>query len=924
MSRQVHARCSTVFAWRAVPVVLLPAVLQAVAIAAPVRWDFSQGRQGWSGNPGVLSMEVTAEGLVVRTSDDDPWIEGPPVDLPGAKVTKVTVRMKSEHNESAELFYGRGFSAERSVRFVVLGGDWRRYELIIPYVLGPGTRFRLDPCVRAATVTIASITVESVGEVESPRFAAPRPPDAGGRQVMAASGTLTCEQDPKRWGGWVVSVDDVQMAVGYDHDLIGVLLDGKAHYIDLGQGAIEATGRDGNTDSITSTVADPGGALWRVVRHVQPGDAGTIHMEVSITVDKDREAVHLPWMTLFPGLGSFGQRKTQAVFPGLEYLDDEPSSSTADIEGPEHIRRIPDPVKITLPMMALLHGGRYVGVVWEPSELVAATFDSPDTLYGTGAHVMALSGPGIGPRRFANALNAHSPIRFEAGKPLAVRFAIIGGPGQSVVEAVRHYVRLRGLPPLPHFDGGFERAVELLAHGWLDSKINEGGLFRHAVWGESFRPQAAADAAMYIDYLAHHAGDPDLRRRLTGLRDLGLSKIAAGDPYTSSVSHARLLSAPFIFGRMPEFAARARRSAEGELRRFDDQGLIRYRPGDVDYGRTHFADHANGLSGRALVAVLEGAALSADAGLIEQALALLDKQTTAYANAVPRGAQTWECPLHTPDILASAHMVKAYTLGYIISGRQPYLEQARYWAWTGVPFVYLVNPTDTLPIEVAALPSGVAAFRAAKGRAPASDRTTGPYATIAVLCATNWRAPVWFGQPVQWCGLVYASSLQLLAQYDTEGPWKQIADGITLSGLRQTWTESDAARQGLLPDYFLLRPQISEGPAINPGTVQAHLPEAFNKGRLYDLKKVPGRDWFIHAPCAIDHVETTADMVAFITTGWGDKPYHVLVAGVRDKPKTVFATHPLRSNRQPADYQHNPDTAALILTVKGPTSVVIH
>jgi len=877
--------------------VLLPAVLQAVAIAAPVRWDFSQGRQGWSGNPGVLSMEVMAEGLVVRTSDDDPWIEGPAVDLPGAKVTKVTVQMKSEHNENAELFYGRNFSAERSVRFVVLGGDWRRYELVIPYVLGPGTRFRLDPCVRAAIVTIGSITVESVGEVESPRFVAPRPPHAGGRQEMAASGMLTCEQDPKRWGGWAVSVDGTPMAVGYDHDLIGVLLDSKAHYIDVGQGTIEATRRDGNVDSITSTVADPGGALWRVVRHVRPGDAGTIHVEVSITVDKDREAVHLPWMTLFPGLGSFGQRKTQALFPGLEYLDDEPSSSTADIEGPEHIRRIPDPVKITLPMMALLHAGRYVGVVWEPSDLVAATFDSPDTLYGSGAHVMALSGPGIGRRRFANALNAHSPIRFEAGKPLAVRFAIIGGPGQSVVDAVKHYVRLRGLPPLPHFEGGFERAVELLAHGWLDSKINEGGLFRHAVWGESFRPQAAADAVMYIDYLANHAGDPDLRRRLTGLRDLGLSMIAAGDPYTGSVSHARLLSAPFILGRMPEFAAWARRSAEGELRRFDDQGLIRYRPGDVDYGRTHFADHANGLSGRALVAVLEGAALSADTGLIEQALVLLDKQAAAYANAVPRGAQTWECPLHTPDILASAHMVKAYTLGYIISGRQPYLEQARYWAWTGVPFVYLVNPTDG---------------------------ATGPYATIAVLCATNWRAPVWFGQPVQWCGLVYASSLQLLAQYDTEGPWKQIADGITLSGLRQTWTESDAARQGLLPDYFLLRPQVSEGPAINPGTVQAHLPEAFNKGRLYDLNKVPGRDWFIHAPCAIEQLEVTADMVHFMTTGWGDKPYHVLIAGVKDKPKAVFATHPLRSDRQPADYQHNPETATLILTVKGPISVVIH
>ena len=63
--------------------------------------------------------------------------------------------------------------------------------------------------------------------------------------------------------------------------------------------------------------------------------------------------------------------------------------------------------------------------------------------------------------------------------------------------------------------------------------------------------------------------------------------------------------------------------------------------------------------------------------LMDKSLKLLDKQTELYADTVPRGAQTWEVPLHTPDILASAHMVKAYTLGYIISGREEYLEQAR-------------------------------------------------------------------------------------------------------------------------------------------------------------------------------------------------------------------------------------------------------
>jgi len=93
---------------------------------------------------------------------------------------------------------------------------------------------------------------------------------------------------------------------------------------------------------------------------------------------------------------------------------------------------------------------------------------------------------------------------------------------------------------------------------------------------------------------------------------------------------------------------------------------------------------------------------------------------------VPRGAQTWEVPLHTPDILASAHLVRCYLYAYQLTGDADLLEQARYWAWTGVPFVYLEQP---VPGDV------------------------GLYATIPVFGATQWVAS-WLGKPVQWCGLV--------------------------------------------------------------------------------------------------------------------------------------------------------------------------
>src|SRR5690606_14924416 len=132
----------------------------------------------------------------------------------------------------------------------------------------------------------------------------------------------------------------------------------------------------------------------------------------------------------------------------------------------------------------------------------------------------------------------------------------------------------------------------------------------------------------------------------------------------------------------------------------------------------------------------EAAAFCGDRELIAQAIDKL-KGLEKFRNTVPRGAQTWEVPLHTPDILASAHLVRAFSLGYELTGRPEFLEQAIEWAWTGVPFVYLVNP---------------------------AGGSVGPYSTIAVLGATNWKAPVWFGRPVQWCGLVYSDALYRLAR----------------------------------------------------------------------------------------------------------------------------------------------------------------
>jgi hypothetical protein len=155
---------------------------------------------------------------------------------------------------------------------------------------------------------------------------------------------------------------------------------------------------------------------------------------------------------------------------------------------------------------------------------------------------------------------------------------------------------------------------------------------------------------------------------------------------------------------------------------------------------------------------------------------------------VPRGAQTWELSLHTPDILASAHLVRAYVRGYQLTNDKKYLDQARRWALAGVPFVYQWSKYPTML-----------------------------YATIPVFGATNWRAPNWMGLPVQWCGVAYAYSLVQLAPYDTTLDWKHLATGILITAQQMQYPTGE--RTGCYPDVFHLGTQQRDGPSIAPASL---------------------------------------------------------------------------------------------------------
>jgi hypothetical protein len=243
-------------------------------------------------------------------------------------------------------------------------------------------------------------------------------------------------------------------------------------------------------------------------------------------------------------------------------------------------------------------------------------------------------------------------------------------------------------------------------------------------------------------------------------------------------------------------------------------------------------------------------------------------------------------PLHTPDIVASARLVRCYVLGYLLSGRSDYLEQARYWAWTGATMVYL---------------------------APPAEGEVGLYATIGVLGATNWRAPNWIGQPVQWCGLVYRSALEDLARVDEAQrvTWKTLASGITLAGLQMCFPVDDAQRRGgLLPDYFLLKAQVRDGPAINPGTLQENLAEAYGKTPMCTVTRLSGGS-LVHAPGEVREEPAEGGALKMSVTAWPEDAYRILITRLDRAPAAV------RWNGVSVTPQYVDGARALIVPLKG-------
>lgn len=860
--------------------------------AAPAlpEFDFTQPEvaREWGGPHHISALKPGAEGLEITLAGDDPYFFGPARDYPANQTLWLFIRLKSEQGGMAQLFYfNTAPNEENSRRFSVPAKEWADIRVALP-ALGPGFRLRLDPPGNAGQAVLGRIRFAPRLEFQPPKPAW-RPPAAGINRVVAA-GELEIWANPKN--AWAYEIRQAGKCMGFGHPALSLSCLAGNDQVWVAIPDPKAATRP-NEYTLRAEWPDAQGATWKYQQVLRAGKPGVIEVTTTVETSQDRQLLYLPLLLLAAGEQSFGTNKNQALFAGLEYLEDEPSSTEADLIGPEARRQVPANHKLTFPLMAVQAQGQYLGLIWDDHLRFSAVFDSPDRLYGSGGHVMGVLWPNSdGQNRTEGNLVPMFPQTLAASRPLTLQARIIAGPGDTVIPAVQKYVELHGLPAVPK-DLPLRDYAKLSAQGWLTSKIREGNQYRHAAW-PGFGAQPAGDAAVYQTWLADYCGDASLSNELRQAAGEALSLVKSNQYYYSGVGHIRTPVTPLVFGAVPENLATARTVVRDTLRRLGEERIIRYRPAanQPDYSRTYWTNHANGLTARAVADVLEAAAFAGDRAQITEALACL-RALDRYRLGVPRGAQTWEIPLHTPDILASAHLVNAYVTGFELTGDRKFLEEAIYWAWTGVPFVYLINPTG---------------------------KPVGPYGTIAVLGATGWRAPVWLGLPVQWCGLVYADALYRLARVDREGIWKQLADGITAAGIQHTWKADDPARVGLLPDSYILHAQRSDGPAINPGTVGINAPRLYGLPPLYEFRGLWTCGLRVHAPGQILPGRENEATARFLVRGWPRGPYYVLVSGLAGAPQVRINGQAVKLE---SPHQFEAAAGALALRVTGNPDIEI-
>ena len=162
---------------------------------------------------------------------------------------------------------------------------------------------------------------------------------------------------------------------------------------------------------LSGSDTDVDGVAWTYVMQWTLSESATrVKTEYQLQTDGNRELLAFRGPMLYAGQGRNREKKTAALFPGLEFLEnDERSSSTRDAAPPFDNRLVPHPYKITVPVMAVEMQKSMVGIIWNPldtwdgeNQMLSAVFASPNWHQSQKNHALGVFVPdcaSMGPRK---------------------------------------------------------------------------------------------------------------------------------------------------------------------------------------------------------------------------------------------------------------------------------------------------------------------------------------------------------------------------------------------------------------------------------------------------------------------------------------------------------------------------------------------
>jgi len=567
---------------------------------------------------------------------------------------------------------------------------------------------------------------------------------------------------------------------------------------------------DENSGALAVTLARD---AWATTLTITPDpNAARIHIHAEGHAAHPLDVAAFSGPVVMAGDRAFEAAKDFAFFGGLEYLEGgEPSSSTRDLAYPLNERYVPAVHKVASPIMAAQGDDLLVALLWDANQAwapgekyPAARFNAPAPHEGLAYVHMSLFAPSVGKYVDENTSAAAArPYPLPAGQPLSLdswlvldhkaNYApdtIVQGPhrGGLVLQAARHFFDIYGLPepaPQPR-DWDTERA--LCRHAYLNTVWSEQEQgWAHCV-GWPYGPLAGYSVPLLLD-IAAGIPEPEAaecRRRMDAVTARLINEQGKGALWFNGGCHIVFGELPYYKGYLAESLATLKQAAWAQLNA-RESGLWLWRPPNENLAILgNPGDHTLGQAAAPSYQALRAARLTGDA---ELAAAALDAMKQMERYEIPRGAQTWECPLYQPDILAAAQAIRAYCEAYRLTGDPAHLAHARYWAWTGMPFLYLWA-MEGYP--------------------------TMPYNTISVIGSTFY-SHTWIGVPVVWCGMVYAYALQDLAEFDASFDWRRIAQGITNSTMQQQYVEGPS--KGAYPDSWNMEKNTPNPADINPESI---------------------------------------------------------------------------------------------------------